>query len=222
MDIIDTTGTNVTVPAMALEESLSTQISSDFEMFLKMLTAQMEYQDPLNPVESTDYATQLAAFSNVEQAVLTNDLLKDLTDQMTASGLADMAAWVGKEARTTAPAYFDGEPLTLLSDASPVADEVEIVVRNENGVEVQRLPVPLGAESVEWAGVATDGSPLPNGLYAFETVSMSGEELVAQSPAAVYSTITEVRLDDGQTMLVLGGGSLVSSTDVTALRDPTS
>ena len=41
--------------------------SSDFETFLKMLTVQMQNQDPLNPVESTDYAVQLATFSGVEQ-----------------------------------------------------------------------------------------------------------------------------------------------------------
>ena len=78
-------------------------INSDFEMFLQMLTAQMKYQDPLNPVDSTDYATQLATFSGVEQAVLTNDLLKSLSSEMNAGGLADMAAWVGKDARA-APA----------------------------------------------------------------------------------------------------------------------
>ena len=42
-------------------------INSDFETFLKMLTAQMENQDPLNPIESSDYAVQLATFSGVEQ-----------------------------------------------------------------------------------------------------------------------------------------------------------
>ena len=45
-------------------------LSSDFETFLKMLTTQMQNQDPLNPVDSTDYATQLATFSSVEQQVL--------------------------------------------------------------------------------------------------------------------------------------------------------
>lgn len=58
-------------------EDASASLSSDFEVFLQMLTAQMKYQDPLNPVDSTDYATQLATFSGVEQAVLTNDLLKN-------------------------------------------------------------------------------------------------------------------------------------------------
>ena len=82
-------------------------ISSDFETFLRMLTAQMKNQDPLNPVESADFATQLATFSGVEQAVLTNDLLRGLSLQIGVSGLA---SWVGKEVRA------------LLNDAGRCAD----------------------------------------------------------------------------------------------------
>ena len=62
-------------------------ISSDFETFLKMLTTQMQNQDPLNPIESSDYAVQLATFSGVEQQVRTNQLLADLANQMGSSGL---------------------------------------------------------------------------------------------------------------------------------------
>ena len=114
MDIFQMTAPAVTAPPPANDVTAATaQVNSDFEMFLKMLTAQMRYQDPLNPVDSTDYATQLATFSGVEQAVLTNDLLKSLGAQMSVNGLTDMAAWVGKEARVAAPAYFDGEPIAL-------------------------------------------------------------------------------------------------------------
>ncbi|MEO0916622.1 MAG: flagellar hook capping FlgD N-terminal domain-containing protein, partial [Pseudomonadota bacterium] len=113
--------TNAPTTASNTNASSTSVISSDFDTFLQMLTAQMQYQDPLNPIESTDFATQLATFSNVEQAVLTNDLLKDLTAQMNSSGLADMAAWVGKEARAAAPAFFDGEPLTLAPNPPALA-----------------------------------------------------------------------------------------------------
>ncbi len=79
-------------------------IGSDFQTFLEMLTVQMRNQDPLNPIDSTEYAAQLAAFSTVEQAVLTNDLLKSLAAQMGDSSMSQLAGWVGMEARTTAGA----------------------------------------------------------------------------------------------------------------------
>lgn len=195
-------------------------ISSDFDTFLRMLTVQMQNQDPLNPVDSADYATQLATFSGVEQAVLTNDLLKALTSQMSAGGLADMAAWVGKEARAATPAYFDGEPITLSPNPPVLADTAEIVVRNESGVEVQRLSVPVSADPVEWAGVGPGGVPFPEGQYTFELISSSDDEVLTEDPVEVYSTVTEVRAQDGQTILILEGGAAISTDQVSALRDP--
>ena len=68
--------------ATASSASPDSVISSDFETFLKMLTTQLQNQDPLDPVKSEDFAVQLATFSGVEQQVLTNDLLESLGAQM--------------------------------------------------------------------------------------------------------------------------------------------
>ena len=88
-----TTGTGGTAPT----------ISSDFNTFLRMLTVQMQNQDPLNPIDSADYAVQLATFSGVEQQVRTNQLLADMQGKFSQLGMAEMAGWIGKEARSAAP-----------------------------------------------------------------------------------------------------------------------
>ena len=194
-------------------------LSSDFEVFLQMLTAQMKYQDPLNPVDSTNYATQLATFSGVEQAVLTNDLLKSLTTQMTVGGLSDMASWVGREARTSAPTYFDGKPIELFPQAIGAADTQEIIVRDESGAEVQRIPYASGSESIQWAGVQANGTPMQAGLYSFQIVGKANGDVTGQAGVDVYSKVNEVRIEAGQTMLIMQGGAAVPSNQVTALRD---
>lgn len=207
-------------PTAVTSSAAKQNISSDFETFLRMLTVQLQNQDPLNPVESSDYAVQLATFSGVEQAVRTNELLVQLTQQMTLGGMGEMAAWVGKEARAAAPAYFDGEPITLSPDPVAIADRAQVVVRNEDGVEVQRFDIPLAAEPAQWAGVKADGTPFAEGFYSFELInSVEGQEL-SRAPIEVYSTVTEVRLRDGQSILILEGGTAVASGQVTALRDP--
>lgn len=210
---------NPTTGTPEVQSAAATQIGSDFEVFLQMLTAQMKYQDPLNPIDSTDYATQLATFSGVEQAVLTNDLLKSLTTQMSTGGLIDMAGLVGKEVRSTADVYFDGQPLTLTSTQIVASDTAELVVRNAAGNEVQRLPIRPAEQSIEWAGVGTGGEPLPAGTYQFEIISKSNGEVIAQNPVEAYGRVTEVRLDSGQTTLLLAGGASIASDQVTALRD---
>ncbi|WP_108814009.1 flagellar hook capping FlgD N-terminal domain-containing protein [Loktanella sp. Alg231-35] len=217
MDIPTTTTASSapTSPASAT----ATQISSDFEMFLQMLTAQMQYQDPLNPIDSTDYATQLATFSGVEQAVQTNDLLRALTEQMGVSGLAEMAGLVGKQARTSAPTYFDGQPLTLHPQPSTIGDSQEIVVTDDAGNEVQRLPVNAGEDTITWAGVGPGGEPMAAGSYTFEIVTLSQGQVIAEDPVETYGQITEVRVEDGANVLVLQGGATVPSSVVTAVRD---
>ena len=199
--------------------SPSGQISSDFETFLKMLTVQMKNQDPLNPVESTDYATQLATFSGVEQAVLTNDLLKSLTTQMSVGGLVDMAALVGKEVRSAAPVFFDGQPLELLPAQSVTGDTIELVVRNQAGDEVQRVPVPQGSDTIRWTGISANETPFLVGLYSFEIVGKSDGEVVSESSAEAYSRVQEVRIEAGKTVLLFAGGASISSDEVTALRE---
>ena len=130
--------------------------------FLQLLTAQLEYQDPLDPLESTDFAVQLATFSGVEQAVLTNDLLVALGDTLAATSVADMANWIGTEIRAAMPAYYEGEPITLLPNPAATSDMVELVVTNEEGEEVDRYEIAISAEPIEWYGLGEDGQPLPD------------------------------------------------------------
>ncbi|MEJ6403230.1 flagellar hook capping FlgD N-terminal domain-containing protein [Yoonia sp. 2307UL14-13] len=213
-----TTSTQVSIPN-AQTDADSSPIASDFETFLRMLTVQMQNQDPLNPVDSSDYAVQLATFSGVEQAVLTNDLLKSLTTQMNTSGLTELSAWVGRDVRAAAPTYFDGNPISLPLKPASTADRADLIVRDENGVEVQRMQVPLAQEELEWAGVDLGGYPLPDGLYSFELHSQLDGEVIAQSPVETYGRVVEVRRDGNDYVLFLKGGATVGRDVVTGVRD---
>jgi flagellar basal-body rod modification protein FlgD len=194
-------------------------VPNDFNTFLKMLTVQMQNQDPLDPIDSADYAVQLATFSGVEQQVKTNELLGALSGQFALSGLAEMAGWVGKEARAPMAARFDGAPITLSPNPAAAADEVELVVKDAQGREVERLPLPVSSEPIEWAGTTSDGTPRPAGLYSFEVVSLSDGEVLRTDPAELYATVTEVRAERGKTVLVMEGGVTVAADLVSALRD---
>jgi flagellar basal-body rod modification protein FlgD len=194
-------------------------LTSDFTTFLRMLTAQMQNQDPLDPIDSADYAVQLATFSGVEQQVKTNDLLSSISGQLTLSGLSDMAGWVGRQVRAAVPAWFDGAPVTVSPNPLAMADEAELVVRDVRGDEIDRQAIPVSSDPIEWAGVGADGAPLPAGFYSFEVVSKSGGEAVGADQAEVYATVTEVRAVDGKAVLVTQGGGMVAANAVTALRE---
>lgn len=196
-------------------------ISSDFETFLLMLTTQMENQDPLNPIDSSDYAVQLATFSGVEQQVRTNQLLEGVAQQMNVSGMAQLAGWVGMEARVAAPVYFDGAPVTLYPDPATTAEETVLVVQDAQGNVVDRVPLAVSGEPTTWSGLDQYGVPRANGLYSFKLESYAHDDLIATSDVDTYAQITEARNQAGTTMLILQGGVEVAAESVTALRDPT-
>mgnify|MGYP001791922192 CR=1 FL=1 len=205
--------------AAATEQS-NAVLSSDFETFLQMLTAQARYQDPLEPIDSSEYAAQLAQFSMVEQQVLSNDLLQALSAQMSAGSIAQIAGWIGMEARTTAPVSFDGSAVTVVPKSEARADEAVLIAYNADGEEVHRQQIPTGAEPVEWSGIDDDGSTFPAGLYSFKVESRLGGQAIGTNAAETYSKITEARRQGSATVFILEGGSAVTAEDVTALREP--
>lgn len=196
-------------------------LSSDFETFLTMLTVQMKNQDPLNPIQSSDFAVQLATFSGVEQQVRTNELLTRLADGFATSGMTGFANWIGQEVRSSGPASFDGTPLTLYpGEASSDADATFLVVRDASGLPVARTPIAPGSDPVTWAGVRPDGTPFPTGLYSFEIEEVQGETVIATKGVEHYARVTEVQSGPAGPVFVLAGGATISASDVVAVREP--
>lgn len=206
-------GTIATLPA-------ASAVSSDFETFIKMLTTQAKYQDPLEPLDSSEYAAQLAQFSMVEQQVLSNDLLTALTTQLGTSTMGQMAGWIGMEARTNAPVPFDTAPITVLPTPPAGAAEMELVAYDGNGREISRNAMPVSSDPVVWAGVQSGGEPLPAGLYRFEVEAKSADgNPLASTRADTYARIVEVQTLGLETRVVFEGGAEAPASSISALRE---
>lgn len=194
-------------------------ISSDFNTFLKMLTTQIKNQDPTNPMDSSDFAVQLATFSGVEQQVRTNDLLGNLGTQFGVMGMSQLGAWVGQEARSAGPVFLGNEPVTVTYESVAGADRAVLAVRDASGTLVGSEDVGLGKGPYAWQGTDLQGSLLPNGKYTLTLESYSGDKQLGDpSEVQAYAKILEARSGISGTMLVLEGGIEVDATKVTALR----
>lgn len=224
MDVTQTTTQTTTGAAQSgttpRATARGTLINSDFQTFLVMLTTQMQNQDPLNPIQSSDYAAQLATFSGVEQQVKTNTLLESLAAQMGLSDMARMAAWVGMEARVSAPVMFDGAPLALYPAPAADADDAVLVVLDAGGREVARQRIAVSDDPVTWAGTDAGGAPLSPGAYAFRLENYIAGVLTGTAAVDAYGRIDEVRSGPDGALLVLEGGAIVAPDQVGALRNP--
>lgn len=220
MEISQTTQP-LTLPSTGTTEAQAAAVlSSDFEVFLEMLTAQARYQDPLEPIDSSEYAAQLAQFSMVEQQVQSNDLLRVLSDQLGQGNLSQMASWLGKDAKTTAPVNYDGLPITVYTQVDLGADEAFLIVYDADGVEVQRQSISTDTTEFQWIGGSANGSVLPDGVYSFAVESWAVGKPIGTTRAETYDRITEARTIDGSTTFVLSSGAMVTSSEIMGLREP--
>lgn len=192
-------------------------LSSDFETFLKMLTVQMQNQDPLNPVDSSDYAVQLATFSGVEQQVRTNTLLEQM-GAGSAAGLGGYAGWLGQEALAPAPVTWDGVPQTIFTEVAAEAERAELVVLDASGKEVQRQAMALESGAIDWVG-SEGGNALPFGEYDLYVASYRGDTLLEFTQARTYNRVTEVRTEDDAVIVTFANGGTVEASEISGLRD---
>ncbi|MGB7319756.1 MAG: flagellar hook capping FlgD N-terminal domain-containing protein [Planktotalea sp.] len=206
---------------IAAEQS-SSALSSDFETFLKMLTVQMENQDPLNPVDSADYAVQLATFSSVEQQVLTNDLLTSLAASMSGGGIGALGQWVGMDVRAGVAAHFDGDPIELVMPEYQDADRRVLVIRDESGEIATRLDIPVTGADYSWDGLLADGTTAESGIYQFSIETFKDGSLRSTDAASPYNRVREALIENGQTLLLLEGDIIVTPSEVSGLRSPNS
>ena len=82
------------------------------------------------------------------------------------------------------------------------------------------MAIPETSQPLLWTGAYASGAPLPAGLYRFQAESYANGELLEVGEVESYGRVTEARVENGETVLILNGGVRVPSADITALREP--
>jgi flagellar basal-body rod modification protein FlgD len=135
------------------------------------------------------------------------------------SGMAEMAGWIGKEARSAAPVVFSGAPVVLAPTPAVGATGAVLVVRDMQGQLIAREAMPLGTAPYSWLGADATGMPLPAGSYQLSLESRNGENVLSTVGMEHYAKVLEVRTSPDGAKLVLAGGIEVPAAQVTALRE---
>ncbi len=191
-----------TAPASPRTPS-QTGAAVDFQSFLRLLTAQLRNQDPLSPLDSTQFVAQLASFSTVEQLVSANDQLGAIANGLSSTNIADYAAWIGRVAEVDgAPTPFDGSSAPFRIAQRTGAVRVDLVVRSGDGDIVHRATI-RNDESVQyWNGAGARGS----GVYSLSAEYTRADGSVEIGPASTFATINSVRLGADGPLLTLSNG----------------
>lgn len=202
------------------QERAANTLTADFDTFLRLLTTQLKNQDPLKPMESTEFVAQLAQFSSVEQQIATNAKLSRILDAVSGEGAGALGQWLGREVRAAAPLEHAGGPAEAFPPQAPEgAAGATLVARKADGSVAAEVPFTLGAASVIWDGKLAGGGDAPAGVYRFEARYTMAQGAVETRDAQVFARVVEARLEDGGVVLGLAGGGAVAVEAVSAVRD---
>lgn len=184
--------------------------SLDQQDFLMLLTTQLKNQDPLKPLDSTQFVSQLAQFSQVSGVQEMNTSLHALTSSLKSSAVLDGAALVGRFV------LLDGDTATLAADGSIVggvttpagATSITVNVRNASGELVQSMQVAPteGTTLFSWDGVQQDGTLAAPGSYRFNALASDGSRTEAAT-MMVADLVASVSIDPSTYALQLNTAS---------------
>ncbi len=190
------------------------------EDFLMLLLEQLSHQDPLNPLDSTEFTAQLSQFSSLEELTNINSTLNDVLAFQQSMQNASVADLVGKTIKADGNSTYLSDTAEIHYALSHGASSVEISVYDNSGrlVRIENHgPRAAGEQRFSWDGKDNSGNQMPDGSYTFrvEALDVSGEPVHAVTSAS--GTVTEVVFEDGRTFIVLNGNTKVNLSDITSI-----
>lgn len=194
----------------------------DREAFLKLLVAQISHQDPLNPMQGTEFVTQLSQFSIVEQSIQQTAHLSMLSQQLTGLSNGEASALVGKQVSMRGKSIaYDGSSATAANvTLSSPATKVTAVIRDASGGVVRTLELGAsrgGAVSVQWDGRDDAGQPAAAGSYSFEVKAVDAQGAPVEVSQDVTGVVTKVSFEKGYPELVLDSGAVGPISDLVSV-----
>jgi len=198
-------------------------IAGDFNTFLKILTTQLQNQNPLEPLDTNQFTQQLVQFSSVEQEIKSNKNLEQLIALSGANAFTGVVSYIGKEvtAEGAATSLKDGRAswsFTLPKDAP----DTKLTIRNSIGtiVKTDSVEGKFGANPFIWDGKTDSGTTAPDGLYSITVEAKDADNNFIKATTTVKGLVEGVDLTANEPLLKVNG-STIKLSSVKAINEST-
>lgn len=185
--------------------------------FFKMLLAQIQNQDPLNPMDGTAFSAQLAQFSSLEQLSNINDQLETMNLYQASANNAQSLNLIGREVTARGNALkVEGEFTDLIYGLSGDAGEVSIKIYDEAGNLVDTLE--LGNQKEGRNSVIWDCNDVPSGNYTFDVSAVDGNGEKISVDTIITGVVAGIAFKNGSSYLSVNGQDIAFG-DVFSVND---
>jgi flagellar basal-body rod modification protein FlgD len=194
-------------------------IAGNFDTFLSLLTTQLKNQNPLDPLDTNQFTSQLVQFSSVEQQLKTNDYLSNLV-QSTQNASANAAvSYIGKTVTSSGVDSDLKDGQAAWSFNLPQAANVTVTIKDSSGNQVYSETGSLGQGlgQFNWDGTESNGTTAPDGTYTISIAAKNSQGAYVAASTESTGVVTGVDLTGTEPSLIVGN-STVKLSDVTSVR----
>lgn len=185
--------------------------------FFKMLLAQIQNQDPLNPIDGTDFTAQLAQFSSLERLGDINDQLENMNLYQASVNNAQSLNLIGREVTARGDVLkVEGESTDLIYDLSGDAKKVSVKIYDEDGDLVDTLE--FGSQKEGTNSVTWDCNGISKGNYTFDVSAVDGNGDEIGVDTMTTGLVTGVAFKNGSSYLSINGQDIAFG-DVISVND---
>jgi flagellar basal-body rod modification protein FlgD len=176
------------------------------DQFMTLLVAQLQNQDPLNPMDSTGFTSQLAQFSSLEQLQNINSNLGDLGTTQAALSDAQAVSFIGKTVISSGSEFevINGLPDGIHFNLKDDAVAVKVGIYDAAGdfvAAIDKAQMPAGEQTVDWDGMNQSGGKVPDGKYRFEVLAIDTAKQAVGVDTYINGKVTGVNYKDGSVYL---------------------
>ncbi len=204
-------------------KSSSHSLAGNFDSFLRLLTTQLQNQDPLAPMDANEFTSQLVEFASVEQAIQTNTKLGELGKLVATSGTTSAMAMLGQEVTAASdlvglPASGDAQIRYRLPED---AARVTVTILDGQGRALRSLSGSgaAGENLAPWDGLDSAGTRMAAGSYRLRVEALRADGTALTPDPYVTGTVEGIEPGtDGITLVV--AGAEVPMSAVRSVRTP--
>lgn len=195
----------------ATSTSANGGIGSEYNSFIKLLTAQVRNQDPLSPMDSTQFVEQLATFSSLEQLVNSNTALTNIASMISDLNGLMASQWLGEEV-TFASSFmpFTGNDAVFSYEAPEGTTKSTLTVKDADGNAVWTETLDADETVFSWDGRLTGGgTATEDDMYEFVIDYYEDNSFKGTAIPNVITKVTDIISDGGTLRLGTASGLTV-------------
>jgi flagellar basal-body rod modification protein FlgD len=219
---VSATSSGYTYSSTSTDTTATNTTTMSKDDFLRLFVAQLKAQDPLNPMDSTEFTSQLAQFSSLEQLTNLNSSLTDLLDSQASLQNTMAAGYLGKTVTYAGNTVsFDGSQADLAYNLAADAAGVTVTITDSAGNVVRTDAIAgqsAGTQGYTWNGTDQNGNALPAGQYTFTVSAVDSSGKSVDVTTYTSGTVTGVSFQNNTTYLSIDGSTTLTLNDILEIQ----